>query len=54
MSVDQYLIADSRAHIAALRRATDDETRDRILKAIRLNSRDIKTKEGAAGNGKKL
>lgn len=37
MNTNQYLIADSKAHIAALLRITDEAARQRLLKAIRMN-----------------
>jgi hypothetical protein len=37
-TTEEYLIADSRARIAALSRATNETTRDRIRKALMMNA----------------
>lgn len=51
-TTEQYLIADSKARMAALRRAPDEETRDRILAAIRRNSYTPKRKTGSRHGSK--
>lgn len=54
MDTEKYLIADSRAHIAALLRAKDSKARDLIRAAIQRNSRDIKTRQVSGCGNKPL
>lgn len=38
MNIEEYLIADSKAHIAALKRAQDGKARDLICAAMKRNA----------------